>query len=155
MKTQQAEALELRIERVIRADRKRVFAAWTEPEQLKRWSAPEGLTMSEGEGEVRAGGRWRAVMVEPNGTRHEAFGTYREVTPPERLVFTHAWRLAGDGGPASSPETVVTVEFKAEAGATRIVFTQVGFANAPIRDGHRAGWTSALDLLAAMLGENA
>ena len=71
----------------------------------------------------------------------------------ERLVFTHAWRVAGDGGSVSSPETVVTVEFKAEAGATRIVFTQVGFANARVRGGHRTGWTGAFDLLEAILME--
>lgn len=53
----------------------------------------------------------------------------------------------------TAPGTKHSVEFKVEAGATRIVFTQVGFANAPIRDGHRTGWTSALDLLEAILLE--
>jgi uncharacterized protein YndB with AHSA1/START domain len=139
----QVDALELRLERLIRADRERVFAAWTNPEEMQKWSAPAGLSIPEGEMDVRVGGRWRVLMLEPNGTRHEAFGTYREVTPPERLVFTHAW-VAGDG---SSPETTVTVEFHEEAGGTRVVLTQVGFADPGTRDGHEEGWASSLDKL--------
>lgn len=138
--------MKLRLERLIRADRERAFAAWTEPEQIERWSAPEGLSIAEGELDLRVGGRWRAVMVAPDGARHEAFGRYLEVTPPERLVYTHAWRRE-DG---DSPETTVTVEFLAEGDATRVVLTQEGFATPQSRDGHREGWSSTLDNLEAM-----
>lgn len=145
MTVQEAEALTLTVERVIRADRERVFAAWTRPELLQKWSAPKGMTIESGSSlDLRVGGHWNVVMLEPNGTRHEAFGTYREVTPPERLVYTHAWRR-DEGG--SSPETLLTVEFHAEAGATRVVLTQTGFGSPQSRDGHSVGWNSALDNL--------
>jgi uncharacterized protein YndB with AHSA1/START domain len=136
--------LQLRLERVIRADRERTFAAWTRPELLRRWSAPEGMTIEDGgELDLRVGGRWRVVMLEPTGKRHEAFGTYREVTPPERLVYTHAWREGNE----SSPETTVTVEFLKVAGGTRVVLTQEGFASPQSRDGHVEGWSSSFDNL--------
>ena len=143
-----AAVLRLRLERVIRAPRERVFQAWTRAEDLERWSAPEGMTIEGGRLDLRVGGEWGVVMVEPDGTRHEAFGTYVEVTPPSKLVYTHAWRSA-DGG--SSPETTVTVEFIAEgARATRVVLTQVGFSAKPSRDGHAEGWSSTLDRLETM-----
>ncbi|HYR08746.1 MAG TPA: SRPBCC domain-containing protein [Longimicrobium sp.] len=134
---------ELVLERKIPAARDRVFAAWTQPELLRRWSAPAGLTIEDGDTDLRVGGGWRVVMAEPDGTRHEAFGTYREVAPPERLAYTHAWK--GEGG--SSPETVLTVELKPEADGTRLVLTQAGFPSPESRDGHREGWSSALDNL--------
>jgi uncharacterized protein YndB with AHSA1/START domain len=143
--------LQLRLERVIRTDRERAFAAWTRPELLREWSAPEGMTIEEGELELRVGGRWRVVMAEPNGTRHEAFGTYREVTPPERLVYTHAWRQ----GNGSSPETTLVVEFREVAGGTRVVLTQEGFGSPQSRDGHGEGWSSSLNRLEAMFAEDA
>ena len=143
--------LQLRLERVIRADRERTFAAWTEPELMRQWSAPETLTVEDGELDLRVGGRWRVVMVEPTGKRHEAFGVYREVSPPKRLVYTHAWRLA-DG---NSPETTVTVEFLEVAGGTRVVLTQEGFAAAPSRDSHVQGWSSSLNRLERLFVEHA
>jgi uncharacterized protein YndB with AHSA1/START domain len=152
MTTTRTAPLQLRLERVIRADRERTFAAWTRPELLRQWSAPEGMTIEDGgELDLRVGGRWRAVMVEPGGTRHEAFGTYREITPPARLVFTHAWRQ-GDG---SSPETTLMVEFLEVPGGTRVVLTQEGFASPQSRDGHREGWSSALNQLERMFAEDA
>ncbi|MGH7444184.1 MAG: SRPBCC family protein [Longimicrobiales bacterium] len=146
MMVKQAEELTLRLERLVRADRARVFAAWTEPEELAKWSAPKGLTIPEGDVDLRVGGRWRVVMVEPDGRRHEAFGRYLEVTPPERLVYTHQW-VDGDG---STPETTLTLEFHEAPGGTRMVLTQVGFADAGGRDGHEYGWSSALDNLVAL-----
>lgn len=64
-------------------------------------------------------------------------------------------------GPAVAARQVFASKKRSLAGtgnerrhlAPSIVFTQVGLANAPVRDGHRTGWTSALDLLAAILEE--
>jgi uncharacterized protein YndB with AHSA1/START domain len=137
------EPLQLRLERTIRTTPERCFAAWTEPDQLRRWSAPEGLHVEGGTLDLRVGGRWSVVMVDPAGPRHEAFGTYLEVVPPRRLVYTHAWGRPGGG----SPETTVTVEFVGEGDSTRVVLTQVGFDSAESRDGHVGGWSSALDQL--------
>ena len=147
-------ALQLRLERVIRAPRERVFEAWTRAEDLARWSAPAGMTIEGGTLDLRVGGEWGVVMLEPDGTRHEAFGRYLEVTPPSRLVYTHAWHSAD--GPGSSPETTLTVELIAEsATTTRVVLTQVGFAAKASRDGHAEGWSSTLDRLEEMFARGA
>ena len=152
MSTTQAAPLQLRLERVIRADRERTFAAWTRPELMRQWAAPEGMTVEEGgELDLRVGGRWRVVMVELSGARHEAFGTYREITPPRRLVYTHAWRQ----GNGISPETTLTVEFLEVPGGTRVVLTQEGFGSPQSRDGHVEGWSRSLDQLETLLAEGA
>lgn len=151
MTIQPADALTLRLERTIRAPRARVFEVWTNPEEMKKWSAPDGMTIPEGEQDLRVGGKFRAVMLEPNGTQHIVLGEYREVTPPSRLVYTHAWLKDNGASNETTPVTVVTVEFFEEKDATRVVLTQTGFANKPTRDGHEGGWSSSLDNLVKLI----
>lgn len=137
------------LDRTIRAPRQRVWATWTNPDLLHRWSCPEGMHIPEATVDFRVGGTWEIVMVSDGdpGDRHVAFGTYLEITPPERIVQEHQWRRP-DGG--ASPRTVVTVLFQEEGEKTRLVLTQTGFDSAEARDGHRDGWGSTLDRLAVL-----
>jgi uncharacterized protein YndB with AHSA1/START domain len=89
-------------------------------------------------------------MVSPEGKRLRLRGTYREVSPPERLVFTHVW-LDDDGTPG--PETVVTVELDEIPEGTLLRFTQTGFATEADRDGHEGGWSECFERLAALLAD--
>jgi len=41
--------------------------------------------------DVRAGGSWRFVSRDSSGDETGFRGTYREVTPPERIVQTFEW----------------------------------------------------------------
>lgn len=155
MINQQADALSLRIERTIRAPRERVYHAWVDTEEMKKWSAPEGMTIPEGSQDLRVGGKFRAVMLEPNGTQHVVLGEYREITPPSRLVYTHAWLMDNGSSDQTTPETIVTVEFFEEKDATRVVLTQTGFTNAGARDGHVGGWTGVFDKYVTLLEQGA
>jgi uncharacterized protein YndB with AHSA1/START domain len=149
MSSARGTSLELRLERRIRAPRQRVWDAWTKPELVRRWSAPEGMSVPAGTMDVRVGGSWEVTMVrDDNGERHVAFGRYLEIVPPQRIMYTHAWRSA-DGG--SSPETTLTVELIEDGDATRVILTQEGFGDAGSRDGHAEGWGSALNKLVAVM----
>ena len=143
----------LTLSRVFDAPRALVFKAWTEPQHLKRWSAPHGFKIPVSEGELRPGGPWRAVMVMPDGTKLPLGGCYTKVVPDKMLVFTHRWE--GDRG----PETTVTVRFAdAPGGRTRLKFEQTGFTSAASRDGHGGGWKECferLDVLLAKLSKKA
>jgi len=141
---------ELVIVRVFDAPRELVFAAWTQGTHLARWSAPEGMTIAFGECDVRPGGAYRCTMREPDGTEHRLGGVYREVVPPERLVFTHAWE---DAEGRQIDPTLVTVRFTAEGDRTRMHFHQAGFESVASRDGHAQGWESCFRLLDAYLAE--
>jgi uncharacterized protein YndB with AHSA1/START domain len=83
---------EIHTERVFNAPRERVFAAYTDPELIPEWWGPRGITTIVEEMDVRPGGRWRILSRNEDGTEVPAFhGTYREVTPPERIVQTFEW----------------------------------------------------------------
>jgi len=140
---------ELIIRRTFDAPRELVFRAWTEPQLLAQWSCPRGFTCSENRGELRVGGAFSACMRSPEGTEHRLRGVYREIVPPERLVFTHCW-VDERGTPG--PETLVTVMLAERGGRTEMMFHQGLFASIAARDGHEQGWTSCFEQLAELLG---
>lgn len=135
----------LRVSRVIGTDRETAFRAWTEAEQMKRWAAPEGGTVTDAASEVKVGGRYRIAMVTADGGEHVAVGEYREVKRPSRLVYTWDWE--GDG---AMGDTLVTVEFNEVDGGTEVVLLHERFPNAEARDNHTVGWESCLNRLEGM-----
>jgi uncharacterized protein YndB with AHSA1/START domain len=82
----------LTLKRRIEAPPEKIFRAWTEPEKITRWFGPGKVEVLHAEADARVGGRYRIVARSPNGEQHEVSGTYREVVPNEKLVFTWAWR---------------------------------------------------------------
>ncbi len=137
----------LRIIRTFAAPRDRVFQAWTDPEKLKLWWGPPGFTTPVAEVDLRVGGRYRFGMKKsPDGELFYLSGAYREVRPPEKLVYTWRWE---NEAPAS--ETLVTVEFRSLGGSTEVVLTHEMFANRHERDQHEMGWTGCLERLVAVL----
>jgi uncharacterized protein YndB with AHSA1/START domain len=147
--TATANDLELVIDRTFDAPRDIVWKAWTE--RMGEWSAPKGFSIPVGKGDVRPGGKWHASMTGSDGVELKLGGVYREVVPPERLVFTHAWKDANGG---SSPETVVTVVLIDRGNRTQMKFRQTGFDSAGARDGHAGGWGSSFDRLDELLAKD-
>ena len=153
----------LRITRTIAAPRELVFQAWTEPDSLRRWwGVREDYSTPVAEVDLRVGGKYRFGMQDPD--HQEPFivgGTYREVKPPEKLVFTWAWEQSDPDGAASSTtadapvlgvnDTLVTVEFHDIGGKTELVVTHEYFADAHMRDEHNEGWNGALTQLARVI----
>ena len=138
-----AERTRLRVSRTLPASRERLFAAWTEPAELRRWWGPRGFTTPSAEIDLRAGGAFRIVMRSAEGKLSLLTGSYLEVTPPERLVYT--WQF--DGGET----TLVTVEFHDRVGATEVVVTHERFGSDEARRAHERGWGLCLDRLDELL----
>jgi uncharacterized protein YndB with AHSA1/START domain len=82
---------EIHIERIFDAPRDRVFATMTDPELIPEWWGPRDTTTVVDHMDVRSGGSWRFVMRAPDGSETGFKGSYREVTPPERIVQTFEW----------------------------------------------------------------
>jgi uncharacterized protein YndB with AHSA1/START domain len=78
---------EIRLTRTFEAPRAAVFDAWTKAEHIKHWWDPSGVPLSSCEIDLRPGGSFRWVNS-AHGGEHAFTGTYREIKPPERLVFT-------------------------------------------------------------------
>lgn len=136
----------LTVRRTVSASRERVFRAWTDPRALRQWCCPVGFTVAAAEVDLRPGGRYRIAMQPPDAAEpNVAYGTYREVQPPERLVFTWQW----EGGEMG--ETLVTVEFRDLGGETEVVLVHERFPAADLRDLHAEGWNACLEHLVQAL----
>ena len=106
------------------------------------WGAADAPSRT-AETDVKVGGRFHVGFRGNNGDQHDVGGTYREVVPAEKLVFTWAWR--------STPErqSQVTVHLKADGDGTILTLTHEQFFDEPARDRHQSGWTGALNKLEA------
>ncbi len=131
----------LTIRRRLKASPAKVFQAWTDPEQIRRWFGPGQTQVSLADFELKAGGRWRILATSPDGEEHHVGGMVREVITDAKLVYTWAWR--------STPEreSLVTVEFAPDGTGTLLTLTHAQFFDEPARDRHRHGWDGALDKL--------
>ena len=128
----------LTLYRVIDAPVEAVYAAWTEPDMLRRWLAPGNATVVRAVAEAAVGGTFLIEMRGPDGRTCLARGVYRDVVPNRRLVQT--WRWEG-----SDVETLVAVEFEPDpAGRTRLTLTHSRFAHDEARDEHVQGWIGCL-----------
>ena len=136
----------LQIKRTFQAPREKVFRAWTEPEEMKRWCAPTEEYETRAEVDLRVGGKYRIEMKHPSGSVHTAIGEYREVEPPSKLVYTWSWE---DG---TVEDTLVTVEFRDLGSATEVTLTHDLFPTDEWRDKHSQGWTGCLGRLEKRLG---
>lgn len=119
---------EIRLTRLFDAPRQLVFEAMTQPRHIKRWwgCLDEGYSVPVCEMDLRPGGRWRFVNRHPKG--EVAFhGEIRELTPPERMVFTEIFEDFPD------VESVVTSELLNEGDKTRLIVT-VRYPSKDVRD---------------------
>lgn len=85
-----ADRQEVRFTRIYDAPREAVWSAWTEPAQLARWWGTTGWSVEADTivADVREGGAFRIKAVRDDGSAEiQTEGVYREVSPPERLVF--------------------------------------------------------------------
>jgi len=136
--------LELVVTRTVDAPAHLVFEAWTKADLFRRWWVPKsfGLDLLSCEMDVRVGGRYRLVFPYEDSTM-EFFGTYLEVTPHSRLVWTSD---EGDGG-----QTITTVTFEETAGKTLIVLHDLYPSKEAVDTGSTGAMPEALDQLEALL----
>src|ERR1700749_4124477 len=97
---------ELRITEALDAPLARVYAAWTEPERMRRWFGKADMQVPEASVDLRPGGRWRGVLLRADGVRMPVGGEYREIVPQERLRFSWQWE-------GSEAVTEVELRFRA------------------------------------------
>ncbi|MBC5816335.1 MAG: SRPBCC domain-containing protein [Candidatus Eremiobacteraeota bacterium] len=76
------------IRRKLAAKRERVWRAFNDVNEAVQWSHPEGMSTKDFTADMRVGGAYRLTMVKPDGEEYIGMGVYREVTPPEKLVYT-------------------------------------------------------------------
>ncbi len=133
----------LRITQFVPSKREQVFRSWTDSKLVNKWLCPEECQVISNNALVAVGGRYRESM-KCGDNIHTVSGTYREIIPNRRLVFTHKWMEP------DAVETAVTVEFTDKDGGCEVTLIQKGFTGPESAKGHEQGWSSALRNLAGM-----
>ena len=126
---------ELVVTRTVNGPARIVFEAWTKPELFERWWVPKSMGMSllSCEMDVRVGGKYRLEFA--HGDSQSAFfGTYKEVTPHSRLVWTNE---------ESEEGSVTTVTFEEKGGKTLLVMHELY----PSKEALDAAGTGAADAM--------
>jgi uncharacterized protein YndB with AHSA1/START domain len=122
-----------------------VYAAYTQPEHIRRWWHAKRGEMTVAEVDLRVGGGWRYVMVTPDGSEVAFHGEFREIVPNERIVSTEVYEaMAG----AEAVDTLTLSEV--DGRTTLTILTQLSskaHRDAYIESGMEDGLQDALDLL--------
>jgi uncharacterized protein YndB with AHSA1/START domain len=108
------------VERQFNAPRTLMFQVFTQPEHLKRWWAPPPYTLPVCTIDLRPSGIWHYCMRSPGGQDQWARSAYREIVPPEKLVYTTTFADEHANPTPGMPEHLTTVIFAEEAGKTRV-----------------------------------
>jgi uncharacterized protein YndB with AHSA1/START domain len=148
MTTKASEKASLEIKRFINAPRSRVYAAWTDPAQLKEWWGPERVRTRNFIAEARVGGKYRWDLINQDDEEMSVFGEYRELVPEKKIVFTWKW---DDDEVWENRDSIVTVELFDHDGGTEVRLTHVQLPSEESRDRHNEGWNSVLDRLEKFL----
>jgi len=136
---------DLVVKREFNAPRELVWKAWTDPYHAKHWWGPPMCPAIEMHMDLRVGGKWRhCLQSAEDGAPLWQHGVFREITPPERLVFTFTWD-ANRYVEFPTVETLVTITFADHDGKTLVTLRQAGFHSVADRDGHGEGWTGTFD----------
>jgi uncharacterized protein YndB with AHSA1/START domain len=139
---------ELIVRRTFDAPARIVFEAWSKAELFQRWWVPKsaGLTLLSCEMDVRTGGGYRLVFRHPASDQPVAFfGTYKDVVPNKRIVWTNE---------ESDQGAVTTVTFEEHAGRTLVTFHELYPTAAALDDalaGSAEGLTEQFAQLDALL----
>jgi uncharacterized protein YndB with AHSA1/START domain len=144
-----AEQPGISITRVFDAPRERVWQEWTEPERFADWfgGSESEVPLSTVSMDVRPGGSWRLTMFAEPGRREIQWkGEYREVAPPERLVFT-----VSDQPEEDVYELIIVVLTDLGDGRTEMYFQQRGRMSAEQYERAAQGWSSFFDRIAERL----
>ena len=136
--------LKLQVSKTINAAPEKVFNAWLDPEMLARFMLPgPNTSVPSASSDATVGGRF-AILMKSGDDEIPHAGTYKEIDPHSRIVFT--WE-----SPYSSDDSTVTLNFAPGEGGTLVTLTHVKFPSEDSRDNHEGGWTQILTVLADVL----
>jgi uncharacterized protein YndB with AHSA1/START domain len=140
---------EIGMTRVFNAPRELVYQAYTDPNHVPHWWGPRRMTTTVNTMDVRPGGAWRVVQRDPEGNEYGFRGEYREVVPPERLVYTFEF----EGMPGHILGETVT--FEEQDGKTTVtstaLFDSVEDRDGMLESGMESGAIESWDRLAELL----
>lgn len=153
--------LDLNFQRTVPVEPGDIWRCWTRPEHLMPWFCPLPWKTVECEIDLRPGGVFRTVMLSPEGQRYPNLGTYLEIVPNRRLVWTNAFepgfRPATALADSSCGDFAMTgiIELGAVDGGTKYSARVLHADEAGMKQheamGFAEGWGKALDQMLAYI----
>ncbi|MBV7530523.1 SRPBCC domain-containing protein [Chitinophaga sp. sic0106] len=151
---------EVFIEETFNASIDRVFSAWTDPDKLMRWYAPEGCTIRYKKLDIKTGGKFHSCISNPVHGDCWCIGEYLEIIPNRKIVFTLI--NADENGQPINPadigmdtdwpgETTVTVTFSEDNGATKLQLRQTVSQSLATKTGAYPSWLQMLENLRTII----
>ncbi len=132
------------LHRVFKAPPQRLYKAFLDPAALCKWIAPAGYTCTVHHLDAKVGGTFRMSFTEfDSGASHAFGGSYLELVPHEKLVYTDVF-----DDPNLPGEMRVTVLLKAVIGGTDVAITQAGVPDVIPAEMCYLGWQDSLAQLA-------
>lgn len=156
------------IERSFRVSQQRLFKALTDKQEMMAWYAAPGMTVLKSEQDFRPGGVYHYGLSSGQGNEMWGKVTYKEITPPNRLVYLQSFSDPQGGlsrhplAPQWPMEMVTVMDLIPEGEKQtrlKISWIYAGFEDAEAdsfraaHDGMKGGWTATLDCLAAYLAK--
>lgn len=132
------------VKKFISAGRDEVFEAFTNADIMSKWFFPGEDMSAEVTNNLELGGSYTLRMLAKNGDVYTHVGEYKEITPPEKLVFT--WNSD------FVQNTVVTVTFAESDSGTEVTVSHDLLPNDEMRQDHRKGWMGCLGRLESIFG---
>lgn len=143
------------LSRTFDAPRQLVFQMFTEPRHLAQFWGPKVTHVSVCAVDLRVGGEFRVDMRGPDDAIYSCTGTYREIVPPERIVYAATTADDNPCGAGLPPRSVVTLTFAMVGQKTKLTvhaqLESVAARDAAIAGGFSAGWNDAFDRIEEML----
>lgn len=137
----------IRLHRVLATGSEKVYRAFTEADAIASWLPPYGFLCTVHEMDAKVGGRHRMSFRNfTTGQSHSFGGTYVELVPGERLVYTDTF-----DDPNLPGEMRVTVTLKAVSMGTEIHIEQQGVPDIIPPDACYLGWQDSLHKLARLV----
>lgn len=136
----------LKITKIFKAPKNKVFAAWANEEQMVHWMGPGTVSCSKIEMDFKVNGSYQIFMETTDGPM-TAYGEYKEITPTDKISFTWGWRQNDLEG------TLVTLSFKEISEGTELTLEHTNIPTEDIAESHKMGWTGIVDKLGEFLGK--
>ena len=136
-----SENAQVQVSRSFPVSKERLYKAWTEPEELKKWWKPMGKTLKAVENDIREGGQVRYSFEDGL----EISGEYKQVDAGSKLVYSWIWQIPQ--ATLHNGDYLLTVAFNEEGEQSSLSVTQENFAQEHAIKPHEEGWQEALDAL--------
>jgi len=143
-------ALEVVMERLFDAPRSLVWKLWTDPNLIPQWWGPSRMKTTVDRMDMKPGGRWRFILENPDGSKIAFSGEYREIVPPERLLYTFNFEPIGPGH-----EVIEVVTFEEHEHKTKLtsknIYQKLEDLEGMVQSGMEEGSNETMERFADLL----